>query len=221
MAEAELEPLRLEPLADEERLSRVEGFRALMAARRSVRHFSERPVARAVIEAAVRAAASAPSGANQQPWTFACVSDPALKRRIRLAAEAEERAFYAGRAGEEWLAALQPLGTTWEKPFLETAPWLIAVFAQRHGVAPDGSRVKHYYVQESVGIACGLLLAALHSAGLATLTHTPAPMDFLNELCGRPEHEKPVVLVVVGHPADGCQVPRIARKALEEVAVFL
>jgi nitroreductase len=221
MAQAELEPLVHEPLPAGERRSRVEAFRALLARRRSVRDFSHEPVERQVIEAAVRAAASAPSGANQQPWTFVCVSDPAVRRRIRLAAEEEEKAFYAGRAGEAWLGALAPLGTTWEKPFLETAPWLIAVFAHRHGVAADGSRVKHYYVQESVGIACGFLLAALHVAGLATLTHTPAPMDFLNGICGRPEHERPVVLVVVGHPAEGCRVPRIARKPLSEVAVFL
>lgn len=220
MTAAELVPLEFQPAEDPELLARAEAFRALMARRRSVRDFSPRPVPREVVAAAVRTAASAPSGANQQPWTFVCISDPAVKRRVRLAAEAEERAFYAGRAGDEWLGALQPLGTTWEKPFLEVAPWLIAVFARRHGTGPDGRRVKHYYVPESVGIASGFLLAALHAAGLATLTHTPAPMDFLNGICGRPRSERPTLLVVTGHPAEGCLVPRLSRRPLEEVAVF-
>lgn len=215
------EPLRLPPLPEAESAARAEAFLAEMRARRTVRDFSPRPVPRAVIEAAVMAAASAPSGANQQPWTFACIGDPVLKARLREAAEAEEREFYAHRAGPEWLAALAPLGTDWRKPFLEVAPWLIVVFAQRHGTGPNGRRVKHYYVPESVGIACGLLIAALHRAGLATLTHTPAPMGFLNAICGRPEHEKPMMIVVAGHPAEGCRVPRIGKKTLEEVAVFL
>ena len=221
MAEAGFEPLEFEEVPPPEMRARAEAFLARMARRRSVRHFSDRPVPREIVEAAVRTAASGPSGANQQPWTFVCISDPAVKRRVRLAAEAEERAFYAGRAGGEWLEALAPLGTTWEKPFLEEAPWLVAVFARRWGAGPDGRRVKHYYVPESVGIACGFLVAALHVAGLATLTHTPAPMDFLNEICGRPESEKPTMLVVTGHPAAGCQVPRIARRPFEEVVVFL
>jgi nitroreductase len=215
------EPLDFEELPLAEMRARAEAFRALMARRRTVRDFSDRPVPREIVEAAVRTAASAPSGANRQPWTFVCISDPVVKRRIRVAAEEEERAFYGGRAGREWLDALAPLGTGWEKPFLEIAPWLVAVFARRHGVAPDGSPVKHYYVPESVGIATGLLVAALHGAGLATLTHTPAPMGFLSEICGRPASEKPVVLLVAGYPAPGCRVPRITRKPLEEVAVFL
>ena len=186
-----------------------------------MRDFAPTPVSRKVIADAIATAATAPSGANQQPWTFVAISDPDIKRRIREAAEAEEKAFYAGRAGEDWLEALAPLGTGWAKPFLETAPWLIVVFQQRWGVAPDGSKTKHYYVPESVGIACGFLIAALHDAGLATLTHTPAPMGFLTDICGRPEHEKPVILLVVGHPADDCRVPAIDRKPFDSVAVFL
>lgn len=219
--QARTERLQFEGCDDAASLARAGAFRDRMRRRRSVRDFAPRPVARAVIEAAVMAAASAPSGANQQPWVFACVGDPALKRRIREAAEAEERAFYGGRAGEEWLSALAPLGTDWEKPFLEVAPWLIVVFAQRWGTGPGGERVKHYYVPESVGIACGLLIAALHQAGLATLTHTPSPMGFLNEACGRPEAEKPLMIVVAGHPAEDCRVPVIAKKTLADVAVFL
>lgn len=166
-------------------------------------------------------AASAPSGANQQPWTFVCIADAEAKRKIRIAAEEEERAFYAGRAPDEWLGALAPLGTNADKPFLETAPWLIAVFAQRRGVDENGARIKHYYVPESVGIACGLLIAALHNAGLATLTHTPSPMGFLNALCGRPEHEKPYLLLVAGYPAEGATVPDIARKPAAEAVKWL
>ncbi len=213
-------PLDFTALPEAEAMARAEAFLELMRRRRTVRDFSPRPVPRALIEAAVLTAASAPSGANQQPWCFACLADPALKRRIREAAEAEERAFYAGRAGTEWLAALAPLGTDAEKPFLELAPWLFVVFAQRWGQDTAGQRVKHYYVPESVGIASGLLIAALHNAGLATLTHTPAPMAFLNEICGRPESEKPMMIVVAGYPAPGCQVPAITRKPLDQVAVF-
>jgi len=205
-----------------EMIERARAFEALMARRRTVRDFSDRPVLREVIERAVMTAASAPSGANQQPWSFVCVEDGRVKRAIREAAEAEERAFYEeGRAGEEWLEALAPLGTDWRKPFLETAPWLIAIFAQRHGARPGGGRLKHYYVPESVGIATGLLIAALHHAGLASLTHTPSPMGFLNGILGRPGHEKPSILLVVGYPADGARVPAIGRKRLEEVATFL
>jgi nitroreductase len=221
MRHPETEPLAFAALPAEESAARARAFRDLMRRRRTVRDFSDRPVPRAIIEDCVMTAASAPSGANQQPWTFACVSDAASKRRIRLAAEEEERAFYGGRAGEDWLEALAPLGTDWRKPFLETAPWLIACFGQRHGFGPDGSRVKHYYVPESVGIAIGFLIAALHGAGLATLTHTPSPMGFLNAALGRPEHEKAHVLLVAGYPADGCRVPRIAKKSLEEVSVWL
>jgi nitroreductase len=204
----------------DEMAARARAFRAMMTRRRTVRDFSVRPVARSIIEDAVMTAATAPSGANQQPWTFACISDAGVKSRLRVAAEEEEKAFYQHRAGSEWLEALGPLGTDADKPFLETAPWLIAVFGQRYGLT-KGKRVKHYYVPESVCIATGFLIAALHHAGLATLTHTPSPMGFLNTICGRPEHEKAYVLVVVGYPAPGCEVPAITKKPLEEVAVWL
>ena len=210
-------PLNFTERAPEDMGDRARAFRALMARRRTVRDFSDRPVPQSLIEDCVMTAASAPSGANQQPWHFAIIGDAAVKSRIRAAAEAEEREFYAGRAGAEWLGALAPLGTGADKPFLETAPWLIAVFAQRHGLK-DGRRIKHYYVPESVGIATGLLIAALHNAGLATLTHTPAPMGFLNAICRRPDIEKPYVLVVAGHPSQTCMVPDIRRKAFADVA---
>lgn len=213
-------PLDFIVLPAEDTVRRAAGFRARMARRRTVRDYADRPVPAEVIRDCVMAAASAPSGANQQPWTFVCISDAATKRAIREAAEEEERAFYAGRASQEWLDALAPLGTDANKPFLETAPWLIVIFAQRHGVAADGKRIKHYYVPESVGIATGLLIAALHDAGLATLTHTPSPMGFLTEICGRPEHEKPVILLVAGYPADGAAVPDIRRKDEDEVIVW-
>lgn len=216
-----MRPLNFESRSEPEMLRAAEAFRAGLIRRRTVRDFSPKSVPRAIIEHAVMSAASAPSGANQQPWTFACISDADVKRRIRVAAEEEERAFYAGRAGKEWLEALAPLGTDWEKPFLETAPWLIAVFGQRHGVTPEGRKVKHYYVPESVGIAIGFLLAALHSSGLATLTHTPSPMGFLTDICGRPEYEKPYVLVVAGYPADDAQVPAITKKSLNDVSVWI
>jgi nitroreductase len=169
------------------------------------------------------AAASAPSGANQQPWTFACIGDPDVKRRIRDAAEEEERGFYAGRASDEWLRALAPLGTDADKPFLETAPWLIVVFAQRKGGIAEDGVTQNYYVNESVGIACGMLLATLHEAGLATLTHTPSPMGFLREVCARPEWEKPVMIVVVGHPAPDATVPAHAlkKKPYEQISSWL
>jgi nitroreductase len=203
--------------------ARAAAFLAEIQLRRSVRDFSDRPVQMAVIADAVRAAGRAPSGANQQPWHFAVITDPARKRRLRILAEQEEYEFYHGRAPGEWLDALAALGTNASKPFLETAPVLIAIFAQRHGIAADGSKVKHYYVPESVGIATGFLIAALHHAGLATLTHTPSPMNFLNEICGRPEHEKPTILLIVGHPAEGCEVPVAGgiKKPLEEIASFL
>jgi nitroreductase len=191
-----------------------------MVRRRTVRDFADRPVPRSLIEHCVMTAATAPSGANQQPWTFVCISDAATKREIRAAAEEEERTFYAGRASAEWLEALAPLGTDANKPFLETAPWLIAIFAQRYGIGPDGRRTKHYYVPESVGIATGLLIASLHNAGLATLTHTPSPMGFLNAICGRPENEKPLILLVAGYPAEGAHVPDIRRKEADEVLVW-
>jgi iodotyrosine deiodinase len=196
----------------EEMLLRARAFLGDIRRRRSIRDFSERPVAREVIEACLLAAGSAPSGANMQPWHFAVIADPAARRRLRVAAEAEERAFYQGRATPDWLDALAPLGTDADKPHLEHAPVVIAVFAQRHGTGSDGGRVRHYYVPESVGIATGFLLVALHRAGLATLVHTPSPMGFLNEICGRPPGEKPYLLVIAGHPAEGCKTPADARR---------
>jgi len=213
--------LDFRPLAETEMAERARAFRAHMGARRTVRDFDPRPVPREIIEHCVMTAGTAPSGANQQPWSFVCIGDPAVKRRIREAAEEEERTFYAGRAGDEWLAALAPLGTNEDKPFLDIAPWLIAVFAQRYGVDADGTRHKHYYVPESVGMACGLLVAALHNAGLATLTHTPAPMGFLNSICGRPDNEKPLVLIVTGYPAADATVPDIARKPARDIVSWI
>lgn len=204
-------------------VARAREFHADIRRRRTVRDFSDRPVPCEVIEACLLAAGTAPSGANQQPWHFAVIQDPARKKRIREAAEIEEREFYSGRASPEWLEALAPLGTDADKPFLETAPALIAIFGQRYGVRADGRKVKHYYVPESVGIATGFLIAALHHAGLATLTHTPSPMGFLNEICGRPESEKPYILLVVGYPAENCLVPRHGgiKKTLDEISSWL
>lgn len=200
---------------------RAADFYAEVRRRRTVRQFSSRPVPRDVIESCLRAAGTAPSGANMQPWHFVVISDPAVKRRIRVEAETEEREFYARRAPQEWLDALAPLGTDDRKPFLETAPFLIAIFAETYGLLPDGRKVKHYYVQESVGIATGLLIAAVHHAGLASLTHTPSPMGFLNEILGRPLHERPFLLLVVGYPAAGATVPDIGKKPLDEIATFV
>lgn len=213
-------PLDFRELPPEEMLRRSRAFLDAIRRRRTVRRFSDRPVPREIIEDAVLAAGSAPSGANQQPWHFAVVSDPATKRAIREAAEAEERAFYGGRAPDEWLDALAPLGTDAEKPFLEVAPYLIVVFGQSYGLRPDGSRAKHYYVGESVGIATGFLIAALHLAGLATLTHTPSPMHFLRTLLGRPENERASLILVCGYPAEDATVPDIARKPLDAISSF-
>lgn len=204
----------------EEMIRRVREFADEAARRRTVRDFDAREVPREVIAEALRAAGSAPSGANQQPWHFVVVTDPALKQEIRTGAEQEEREFYDGRAPQEWLDALAPLGTDDHKPFLETAPVLIAVFQQRYGLDAAGERVKHYYPTESVGLATGMLIMALHYAGLATLTHTPSPMNFLNGILDRPENEKPFLLLVVGYPADGVLVPDIRRKPLEQIATF-
>ena len=204
-----------------EMLRRASEFNAELQRRRTIRAFSPRPVAREVIEQCLLAAGSAPSGAHLQPWHFVAVSDPAVKANIRARAEAAEREFYNGVAPKEWLEALAPLGTDENKPYLETAPWLIAVFAQLWGVEPNGEHRKHYYVQESVGIASGFLIAALHHAGLATLTHTPSPMGFLAERLGRPENERAVMLVVAGYPAEGARVPDIQRKPLGEIARFV
>jgi nitroreductase len=205
----------------EEMRERVERFYADLARRRTVREFSDRPVPRDVIETALRAAGTAPSGANLQPWHFVVVSAADAKRKIRAAAEAEEREFYAHRASPEWLAALQPLGTDASKPFLETAPYLIAVFLQKYGRLADGRKVKHYYPTESTGLATGILITALHRAGLATLTHTPSPMKFLNEILGRPPGERPFLLLVVGYPAEGARVPDIGRKDLADFTTFI
>jgi nitroreductase len=204
----------------EEMAERAREFAEDMARRRTVREFAPRPVPRQIIADAIRAAGTAPSGANLQPWYFVAVEDPETKRTIRLAAEEEERHFYEHRASEEWLDALAPLGTDAHKPFLETAPWLIAVFEQRWGHNADGSKIKHYYPNESTGIATGLLVGALHRAGLATLTHTPSPMKFLNQILGRPKNERPFVLLVVGYPDAKARVPDIERKALEDIAEF-
>jgi iodotyrosine deiodinase len=210
-------------LDDAERIARADAFADAMRTRRSCRHFSDDPVPREVIEAAIRAAGTAPSGANHQPWHFAVLSSPEAKAALRIAAEEEERHFYGGRAGSEWLEALSPLGTDADKPFLENAPWVIAVFAQRRGGIDREAVMQNYYVTESVGIATGLLLAALHQAGVATLTHTPNPMRFLNRLCQRPHEEKPLMLVVAGHPASDATVPAYAlrKKSLEQIASWL
>lgn len=204
-----------------EMLDRAEAFYEEMRRRRTVRHFSDRPVPRAVIERCLLTAGTAPNGANLQPWQFVAVSNPDIKHRIRLAAEEEERAFYSGRAPQEWLDALSHLGTDAAKPFLETAPYLIAIFAQSYGITSDGGKQRHYYVQESVGIATGFLIAALHHAGLATLTHTPSPMGFLSEILGRPANERPFLLLVTGYPAEGVTVPAITKKPLAEIATFM
>ncbi len=205
----------------EEMRQRLSDFYADIDRRRTVREFSDRAVPRDIIETALQAANTAPSGANLQPWHFAVVSGPETKKKIRVAAEAEEREFYQHRASEEWLDVLEPLGTDEQKPFLETAPYLIGVFLQKYGVLPDGSKVKHYYPSESTGIATGLLITALHTAGLVTLTHTPSPMKFLNEILGRPKNERPFLLLVVGYPADDVRVPDIQRKTLDEFVSFI
>jgi len=213
--------LEFERLGESEQRRRAAEIEERLATRRTVRHFSSRPVPRELLEAAIRIAGRGPSGANQQPWTFVLVSNAEVKRQIRIAAEAEEKESYERRMPDEWLAALAPLGTDWHKEFLETAPYLIVVFRQDYGVIrnPDGSerKVKHYYVQESVGIACGFLIVALHWMGLATLTHTPSPMGFLAKILDRPPNEKPYLLLPVGYPADDAQVPDIPKKPLAEI----
>ena len=221
MTEARFEPLDWRPLPDEEMERRAREFRMEAARRRTVRQFSDRAVPREIIEDCIRAAGSAPSGAHRQPWRFVAVSDPATKRRIRRAAEQEESEFYDHRAPDDWLEALAPLGTDAHKPFLETAPWLIVVFAESYGVDRAGGKIKNYYVQESVGIATGMLISAAHASGLATLTHTPSPMKFLGDLLGRPDRERAFLILVVGHPAEDAIVPSLERKPLEEIATFI
>lgn len=217
---SEFEPLRFAEYPADDMSRRAAEFYEEIRKRRTVRDFSARPVAREIIEYCVRAAGTAPSGANMQPWHFVVVSDAETKHRIRVEAEQEEQEFYRHKAPQEWLDALAPLGTDEHKPFLETAPYLIAVFAQSYGVLPDGRRVKHYYAQESVGIATGFLIAALHHAGLATLTHTPSPMNFLNDILDRPKNERPFLLLVVGYPSDDAVVPVITKQPLDSIATF-
>lgn len=221
MAPPAFVPLSFQVRGPDEIRRRAAEFEDEMARRRTVRHFSDRPVDPGVIEHCLRAAGSAPSGANLQPWHFVVVTDPGVKQQIREGAEKEEREFYSSRAPQEWLEALAPLGTDDRKPFLETAPYLIAIFAQSYGLLPDGRKVKNYYVQESVGIATGMLITAIHHAGLASLTHTPSPMGFLNTILNRPPNEKPFLLLVVGYPASGAVVPDIGKKPLAEIATFL
>ena len=206
---------------EEEMKERAEEFRRLMQRRRTVREFSGREIPMEIIEDAILAAGTAPNGANMQPWHFAVVTDKKLKKEIREAAEKEEQEFYNNRAPDDWLEALEPFGTDENKPFLETAPCLIAIFSQSYGLTESGEKKKHYYVKESVGIATGMLITALHNAGLATLTHTPSPMGFLNEMLNRPDHERPFLLLVTGYPADDVKVPSITKKPISEIASFL
>ena len=232
MGEGPGKPARLNPGPDfvplsgfvertpEQMKARAREFYEEIRRRRTVRDFSSRPVPREVIEDCLRAAGTAPSGANLQPWHFEVVSDPGTRKRIREAAEVEEREFYSGKAPQEWLEALAPLGTDEHKGYLEVAPYLIAVFARNYALLPDGRKVKNYYVTESVGIALGFLIAALHHAGLATLTHTPSPMGFLSTLLDRPANERAYVLLVVGYPAEGAQVPDITKRPLHDIANF-
>jgi iodotyrosine deiodinase len=222
MSEPKFIPLQgYQRYAEQEMRLRAAEFYAEVKRRRTVRQFSDQAVPRQIVEVCLRAAGTAPSGANMQPWYFVIVNDPVVKRRIRLAAEEEEHRFYTQRASPEWLAALEPLGTDENKPYLETAPYLIAIFVQRYGITPSGEKIKHYYAQESVGIATGILITALHHAGLATLTHTPSPMNFLNEILKRPENESPFLLLVTGYPAEDAQVPDIHKKSLQQFATFI
>ncbi len=207
--------------SEEEMRERARELQAEMRRRRTVRDFSDREVPRQIIESCIRTAMTAPSGANMQPWFFAVIEDQAIKRRIRQAAEEVETEFYAGRASDEWLEALAPLGTDEHKPFLELAPYLIVIFAQLHGLDEDGEVVKHYYVNESVGIATGMLITAIHHAGLASLTHTPSPMGFLNQILDRPSHERPYLILAVGYPDPGARVPVIGKKSLAEACHFI
>lgn len=222
MREAIFVPLTsYKELPVEEMERRASKFYEKMKARRTIRGFSDRPVPREIIEKCLLAAGTAPSGANKQPWHFVAVSNPEVKKKIREEAEKEEREFYHRRAPEDWLEDLRPFGTDENKPFLEKAPYLIGIFAQSYKLDEDGEKEKHYYVKESVGIATGILITALHHAGLGTLTHTPSPMGFLNEIMGRPSHEKPFLLLVAGYPEEGVKVPDISKKTLEEISDFI
>ena len=222
MPEPKFVPLRVyQGYPPHEMLQRAAAFRVQLQRRRTVRHFSSRPVERRVIEDCLLAAGTAPSGANMQPWHFVVISDRDVKRQIRRAAEKEEYEFYHHRAPQEWLDALAPLGTDEHKPFLEIAPYVIAIFSQSYGVLPDGRRVKNYYVAESVGIATGMLITAVHQAGLVTLTHTPSPMGFLNTILDRPDNERPFLVLVVGYPAEDALVPEIGKKSLHDIASFV
>jgi iodotyrosine deiodinase len=222
MTEATFVPLaKYREYSVEEMKDRAAAFYEDLSRRRTVREFSDRPVPQEVIEHCILAAGTAPNGANLQPWHFVAISDPEVKRKIRQAAEEEEHEFYSGRAPQEWLDALAHLGTDENKPFLETAPYLIVVFSQRYGILPKGKTIKHYYATESVGIATGMLITAVHNAGLVSLTHTPSPMTFLNEMLGRPENERPFLILVVGYPAEDAKVPTISKKSLAEIATFV
>ncbi len=213
-------PFQHERYPEETMVDRADAFYNMMDKRRSIRFFSDEPVPRHLIERAIQTASTAPSGAHMQPWTFVAISDPDVKRKIRIAAEKEEKESYGGRMSDEWLEALAPFGTNWEKPFLETVPWIVVCFAQSYGFNEDESRKKHYYVQESCGIACGMFISAIHNMGLATLTHTPSPMKFLNEILGRPKNEKPFILFPIGYPASDATVPDIGRKELAAVSTW-
>lgn len=218
---AKLVPYRPERLPEEEMLRRARAFYEEMDHRRSVRDFSPDPVPRELIELAIRTAGTAPSGAHRQPWKFVAVSDPEIKREIRIAAEAEEHQSYVGgRMPPDWLEALAPLGTSWEKPYLEIVPWIVVVFEELYEALQDGGKRKNYYPKESVGIACGLFIAALHRMGLATLTHTPSPMAFLSRILKRPANEKPFILFPIGYPAPGAEVPDLRRKKLDDIVIW-
>ena len=218
-SDARFVPIDFQRHTPEAMVERARAFRESLEKRRSVRLFSDEPIPDGVLDECIRAAGSAPSGAHRQPWTFVVVTDPEIKRQIRIAAEAEERETYDHRMTDEWRAALHPLGTDWQKPFLEIAPALIAVFRHAWGIGEEGERATNYYTQESVGIASGFLLAALHDAGLGTLTHTPSPMGFLGEILGRPDNERAYLLIPVGYPTEDCVVPDLERKPLDEIRV--
>ncbi|MBT3327126.1 MAG: nitroreductase family protein [Gemmatimonadales bacterium] len=222
MARAEFVPLSTyRELSEEEMQHAADEFLATMQRRRTVREFSDRPVPRKVMESCLLAAGTAPNGANRQPWRFVVVGDPAIKTRIREEAEEEEREFYSGKAPPEWIEALEHLGTDEHKPFLETAPWLIVIFAESYELMDDGTKAKNYYVSESVGIATGMLITACHHAGLVTLTHTPSPMKFLNEVLDRPANERAFLILVCGYPDEAATVPDITKKSIDEIAVFV